>query len=41
MKSKKRVNGAHQARLMGHLYSAPGLQPTVLGKRVRVPKAKP
>lgn len=40
-KARKRVNGAKQVRLLAHLYSAPGLQPTVLGKRVRLPKTKP
>lgn len=38
---RKPINGAQQVRLLGHLYSAPGLQPTVMGKRVRLPKAKP
>lgn len=39
-KARKRLNGAKQVRLLGHLYSAPGLQPTVLGKRVRKPGPK-
>lgn len=39
-KAKKRVNGAQQVRLLAHLYGAPGLQPTVLGKRVRKPGPK-
>lgn len=40
-KARKRINGAKQLRLMAHLYSAPSLQPTLLGKRVRKPGPKP